>query len=91
MILDPFANMPAEDGSTYSALMPSLHIGIIKAITPDTKYVLRIPSVNTTLDLPPCKALQGVPTLYVNDKVLVGFIDGEFEEMYIIGRITGGF
>lgn len=88
MIIDPFANMPSDDGAVYSSLAASLHVGVVKAITPDNQYVLRIPSVNTTLDMPPCRALFHVlGSLNVGHRVLVGFVDGEFEEMYIIGRI----
>ena len=87
MIIDPFDNLPGEDGAQYSSLPASLHVGVIRAVTPDNRYVVRVPSVNTTLDMPPCKALLNAGSLPVLSRVLVGFVDGEFEEMYIIGRI----
>ena len=91
MILDPFENLPAEDGVLSSGLVPSIHVGIFRGFSGNgSKAVVRVPSINANLDMPPCLIAMhvNVGNLFVGARVLVAFVDSDFEQMFVIGQLN---
>lgn len=91
-IIDPFAGLGGEDGADYSRIDAGIHVGVVKHVIrsgSSLRYSVRVPSINTSLDMPPCAAIASVgSSLPVNSVVLVAFVDGSFDQMFIIGKIS---
>lgn len=90
---DPFRNV-VGDKSAAQGISPSLHVGIVKSYNSTTKAcMVLVPSVNDTEELGPIRILKPltgathtVPS--INTVVIVGCIDGNFDDMVILGTFA---
>lgn len=92
-IYDPFKNI-VGDKNASQGISPSLHVGIVKSYNSTTKAcMVLVPSVNDTEELGPIRIIKpltgaafSAPS--INAVVIVGCIDGNFEEMVILGTFA---
>ncbi len=92
-VYDPFSNIAGSKG-VEDVVSPGVHVGIVKRYISSThSCMVLIPSVNDTDPIGPVrimKPLQGgaVSAPAINSKVVVGFLDGKFNNAIILGYLA---
>lgn len=92
-IYDPFSNI-AGISDIEDVVSPGIHVGIVKRYISTThSCMVLVPSVNDTDPIGPVrimKPLQGgsISNPAVNAKVIVGFLDGKFNNAVILGYLA---
>jgi hypothetical protein len=92
-VYDPFSNIAGSE-DIEDVVSPGVHVGIVKRYISSThSCMVLIPSVNDTDPIGPVrimKPLQGgaISAPAINSKVVVGFLDGKFNNAIILGYLA---
>jgi hypothetical protein len=90
---DPFSNISGSQ-DTEDVVSPGVHVGVVKRYISSThSCMVLVPTVNDTDPIGPVrimKPLQGgvVSAPAINAKVIVGFLDGKFNNAIILGYLA---
>lgn len=89
-MFDPFQRF-----DSMGSIMPtaSIHIGIVKSYTSATKTcMVTVPVVSGEEPIGPMQVMQPLVNQYhapsVGDTVIVAFLDGEFNNAVVLGKIA---
>jgi hypothetical protein len=92
-LYDPFYGIEGKN-NTEGVVTAGIHIGVVKRYISSThSCMVLIPTVNDTDPIGPVrimKPLQGgtVSAPAINSKVVVGFLDGNFNNAIILGYLA---
>jgi hypothetical protein len=81
-------------GGSNAPQTAGLHIGIVKTVSAATKSVtVLVPSINESDVIGPCRIVvpltSGATVVMpaINTKVVVGFLDGSYDQMVCFGKL----
>lgn len=91
-VFDPFSKL-SGNSSDAKVITPGIHVGIVKRYISNThSCIVLVPSVNDSDPIGPIRIMRpfhsgAITQPSINSKVIVAFIDGQFNNAVILGYL----